>query len=89
MYLGRIVAIGMTKSGRAGAFYRVSSRSFPNRMAVLQGDKVTYKKNISISRQLRSLLQRRNPFRIVFPTSNNIVHSTDICHTVISSSGNE
>ena len=40
MYLGRIVAIGMTKSGRAGAFYRVSSRSFPNRMAVLQGDKV-------------------------------------------------
>lgn len=40
MYLGRIVAIGMTKSGRAGAFYRVSSRSFPNRQAVLQGDKV-------------------------------------------------
>ena len=40
MYLGRIVAIGMTKSGKAGAFYRVSSRSFPNRQAVLQGDKV-------------------------------------------------
>ncbi|MBR2372818.1 MAG: IMP cyclohydrolase, partial [Lentisphaeria bacterium] len=40
MYLGRIVAIGMTKSGRAGAFYRVSSRSFPNRQTVKMGDKV-------------------------------------------------
>lgn len=35
MYLGRIVAIGMTPQGKAAAMYRVSSRSFPNREAVL------------------------------------------------------
>ena len=34
MYLGRIVAIGMTRSGKTAAMYRVSSRSFPNREAV-------------------------------------------------------
>ncbi|MDR0932030.1 MAG: hypothetical protein LBM70_03310, partial [Victivallales bacterium] len=34
MYLGRIVAIGMTKDGKPTAMYRVSSRSFPNREAV-------------------------------------------------------
>ena len=34
MYVGRIVAIGMTKDGRPCAMYRVSSRSFPNRRAV-------------------------------------------------------
>ncbi len=34
MYLGRIVAVGLTRSGRAAAMYRVSSRSFPNRNAV-------------------------------------------------------
>ncbi|MDD3885491.1 MAG: IMP cyclohydrolase [Victivallaceae bacterium] len=34
MYLGRIVAIGMTKAGKTTAMYRVSSRSFPNREAV-------------------------------------------------------
>lgn len=33
MYIGRIVSIGMTKSGKAAAMYRVSSRSFPNREA--------------------------------------------------------
>ncbi len=33
MYVGRIVAIGRTRSGRAAALYRVSSRSFPNRVA--------------------------------------------------------
>lgn len=33
MYVGRIVAIGMTKAGRLAALYRVSSRSFPNREA--------------------------------------------------------
>ena len=33
MYVGRIVAIGRTKDGRGAAMYRVSSRSFPNRMA--------------------------------------------------------
>lgn len=32
MYVGRIVAIGCTKEGRLAAMYRVSSRSFPNRM---------------------------------------------------------
>ncbi len=34
MYLGRIVAIGQTLSGKNAALYRVSSRSFPNRQAV-------------------------------------------------------
>ena len=35
MYVGRIVAIGCTRAGRSVAMYRVSSRSFPNRRAVL------------------------------------------------------
>lgn len=35
MYVGRIVAIGKNKSGSLSAMYRVSSRSFPNRRAVL------------------------------------------------------
>ncbi len=34
MYVGRIVAIGCSKAGLGAALYRVSSRSFPNRMAV-------------------------------------------------------
>ena len=34
MYLGRIVAIGLTPAGNAAAMYRVSSRSFPNREAI-------------------------------------------------------
>lgn len=33
MYLGRIVAIAMTKAGYPAVLYRVSSRSFPNREA--------------------------------------------------------
>ena len=33
MYIGRIVAIARTKDNRGAALYRVSSRSFPNRMA--------------------------------------------------------
>ena len=33
MYVGRIVAVGRTRSGRLAAMYRVSSRSFPNRRA--------------------------------------------------------
>ncbi|MBQ4107290.1 MAG: IMP cyclohydrolase [Lentisphaeria bacterium] len=37
MYLGRIVAIGRTADGRNAAMYRVSSRSFPNREAVMKG----------------------------------------------------
>ena len=37
MYVGRIVAVGKTRSGRNAALYRVSSRSFPNRMAVDNG----------------------------------------------------
>jgi len=40
MYLGRIVAIGMTTNGKAAAMYRVSSRSFPNREAVLKDNQV-------------------------------------------------
>ena len=39
MYVGRIVVIGRT-GGRAWAGYRVSSRSFPNRMAKVRGDSV-------------------------------------------------
>ncbi|MDD5698223.1 MAG: IMP cyclohydrolase [Victivallaceae bacterium] len=38
MYLGRIVAVGMTPQGRPVAMYRVSSRSFPNREAVKKGE---------------------------------------------------
>ncbi|MFA7185850.1 MAG: IMP cyclohydrolase [Victivallales bacterium] len=41
MYLGRIVAIGMTQKGKAAAMYRVSSRSFPNREAIKKGDVVS------------------------------------------------
>ncbi len=41
MYIGRIVAAGMTRDGKAAASYRVSSRSFPNRTARLTGDKVS------------------------------------------------
>jgi IMP cyclohydrolase len=33
LYLGRIVAAAITPSGKPAALYRVSSRSFPNRMA--------------------------------------------------------
>jgi len=35
MYVGRIVAVGRNRAGANAALYRVSSRSFPNRMAVL------------------------------------------------------
>ena len=35
MYVGRIVAVGRNQDGRLAAMYRVSSRSFPNRQAVL------------------------------------------------------
>lgn len=35
-YLGRIVAVGRTPDGRAAGLYRVSSRSFPNRRAVVE-----------------------------------------------------
>ena len=41
MYIGRIVAVGQTPDGRVCAGYRVSSRSFPNRTAVLAADKVS------------------------------------------------
>ena len=33
MYVGRIVSVGCNKEGKLTAMYRVSSRSFPNRMA--------------------------------------------------------
>ena len=41
MYVGRIVSIARTKQGNLTAIYRVSSRSFPNRQAKVQGDTVT------------------------------------------------
>lgn len=40
MYVGRIVAVGRTRSGQLAAMYRVSSRSFPNRMPVQMGQTV-------------------------------------------------
>ncbi len=41
MYLGRIVAAGMTAKGNPVAAYRVSSRSFPNRTANLVGETIS------------------------------------------------
>ncbi len=41
MYLGRIVAVGMTSEGKNAVAYRVSSRSFPNREAVCNGQTVS------------------------------------------------
>lgn len=41
MYIGRIVSVSMTEDERLCASYRVSSRSFPNRTAVLKEDKVS------------------------------------------------
>ena len=35
MYVGRLVAVGRTPQGTGAAMYRVSSRSFPNRMSVI------------------------------------------------------
>jgi IMP cyclohydrolase len=40
MYIGRIVGIGRTDSGCLGVAYRVSSRSFPNRVAERKGDAI-------------------------------------------------
>jgi len=36
MYVGRIVAVGRNQDGRSCVMYRVSSRSFPNRVAKLK-----------------------------------------------------
>lgn len=41
MYIGRIVSVAKTPDDRIVASYRVSSRSFPNRKAVITGDKVS------------------------------------------------
>ncbi|NOY74647.1 MAG: IMP cyclohydrolase [Kiritimatiellaeota bacterium] len=41
MYVGRIVSVGMTKSGKVAAMYRVSSRSFPNREAAISDAKIS------------------------------------------------
>ena len=41
MYIGRIVSVVQTPEGRLGAVYRVSSRSFPNRTAVVGESKVS------------------------------------------------
>ena len=41
MYIGRIVSIAKTLDGRLCGMYRVSSRSFPNRTAVVSEDKVS------------------------------------------------
>lgn len=41
MYVGRIVSVAETTDGRLCALYRVSSRSFPNRTAVISENKVS------------------------------------------------
>jgi len=41
MYVGRIVSIAMTEDSRLCGVYRVSSRSFPNRTAVLRENRVS------------------------------------------------
>jgi IMP cyclohydrolase len=41
MYIGRIVSVALTGDGRLAAIYRVSSRSFPNRTAVVGDCKVS------------------------------------------------
>lgn len=41
MYIGRIVAAGLNADGKAVVSYRVSSRSFPNRTAVINGETVS------------------------------------------------
>lgn len=41
MYIGRIVSVAQTKDGRLCVLYRVSSRSFPNRTAVVKQDTVS------------------------------------------------
>lgn len=41
IYLGRIVAVGMTPDNKLAAMYRVSSRSFPNRKAQVKDDSVS------------------------------------------------
>ncbi|MGL4854033.1 MAG: IMP cyclohydrolase [Lentisphaeria bacterium] len=40
MYVGRIVSVFMSKEGKIGAMYRVSSRSFPNREAKINATTV-------------------------------------------------
>ena len=41
MYIGRIVSVALTPDGRLCAAYRVSSRSFPNRTAVVKENVVS------------------------------------------------
>ena len=41
MYIGRIVCVARTADGRLCAAYRVSSRMFPNRTAVVSEGKVS------------------------------------------------
>lgn len=57
MYVGRIVAAGRTRNGRNAALYRVSSRSFPNRMAVDNGGVIAV-----VPRPGREEDARRNPY---------------------------
>ena len=57
MYLGRIVAIGMTPQGKAAAMYRVSSLSFPNREAVLVNNQISILPRAGFESDLR-----KNPY---------------------------
>jgi IMP cyclohydrolase len=55
MYVGRIVAAGITKNDQLVAMYRVSSRSFPDRQVVRMGDILAvvprdeYKKEVELN----------------------------------------
>lgn len=50
-YVGRMLGVGL-KGGKPFAFYRVSSRSFPNRKAELKGDEVA----------VLNLMETTNPY---------------------------
>ncbi|MDR3211435.1 MAG: IMP cyclohydrolase [Planctomycetota bacterium] len=59
IYLGRIVAIALTPSGKPALLYRISSRSFPNRRAEIStaGDIVTIVPNPGHESDIR-----KNPY---------------------------
>ena len=56
-YLGRIVAAGLNRAGQPCAMYRVSSRSFPNREAVIRDNVVSIVPRAGFEGDLR-----KNPY---------------------------
>lgn len=51
MYVGRIVGIGRTSEGNNFATYRVSSRSYPNRSAVIDGNEILIQSKIGAEKE--------------------------------------